>query len=219
MVHIHTRTILALAIILFGLFSVWETIALVYSSSWRDLMPISSFYMFSHTISSIVLLIPGIFCLYFGLKSLREPKRQNIQTAAAWLIVGIALPVSSFVLEQFQPEFSAMIALSVTLSLILLALILFYRLNSMIVVSRGGIRTGGYRDALGKPIVLLLAADIWLVVTDLFALFSPKAEGFKHVPDDSWAIAGFVVPTVLALGLYRFAARSLCNKRTKGVTN
>jgi hypothetical protein len=62
---------------------------------------------------------------------------------------------------------------------------------------------------------MLMAWQLWLLLSAYFHQYSPIKEGYTHVPEEPWGLLGLVVPIIVAYGSYRIVSGILNKKHNE----
>lgn len=65
------------------------------------------------------------------------------------------------------------------------------------------------RSLLSRGGLMLIAWQLWLILSHAFDEYSPIEEGSTHLPEPPWDLLGLIVPFIVAYGLYRVFARKI----------
>lgn len=160
--------------------------------------------------------IPGVLAVIFGVRLFREMRESSLK----WVIGAVAVFFAFFlysrmsaVLPSIVPDGLQSSAFLLVASLIAIVAYLFVVRLLLRHFTREDRRLS---SLLSRGVVILMAWQVWLLLSEIFDEFSPIKEGYTHVPEGPWGILGVVAPIAVAYGLYRIFAHRL-TKAQQGV--
>jgi hypothetical protein len=148
---------------------------------------------------------PGIIALVFGVRLFRELQESYLKLVSGVFAVFFTfflLSQTSDLLPALLPEglqrsVSLFVASSVAIVAYLFAVRLLLRHFTQ--------EDRSLPSLLSRGVLILMAWQVWLLLSEVFQEYSPIKEGYAHIYKEPWGILGVVVPIAVAYGLYRVA--------------
>ena len=203
----HTRKLIGGLATLLGVWWTWIAVVPPISKSWSGEFEAGDI-VFLLTIVPLMA-IPGILAVVFGLRFFREMRESSLKWVIGVIAVFFAFFLSSqasIVLPSFLPED---LQGSVFLLVASLIAIVAYLLTVRFLLRHFTQEDRSLRSLLGRDILVLMALQIWILLSEFFREYSPTKEGYPYVSEEPWGILGVVVPIALAYGSYRIVATKL----------
>lgn len=156
-----------------------------------------------------LLTVPGILAVVFGVRLFREMRESHLKWAIGPFAVLSAFFISSqlsAVLPNILPERwqkSALLFASSIFSMMAYLFLVRWLLRHLTQENRS------LRSLMGRGGLMLIAWQLWVLLSHIFEEYSPIEEGYTHVPEAPWDLLGLVVPFVVAYGLYRVFAHKI----------
>lgn len=63
------------------------------------------------------------------------------------------------------------------------------------------------RSLMSRGGLILIAWQLWLLLSQIFEEYSPIEEGYTHLPEAPWDLLRLIVPFLVAYGFYRVFAK------------
>lgn len=198
--------------VLLGLWWLWMVIYPVLRGLWIG--GSRTDYLFSLTIVPMML-IPGILATVFGVRLFRSMSVSSLKWVVGVLVTfGVFWLSSSFsrIFPDLLPERIASSAFLFAGSLI--ALPAYFAALWYILPCLAADRPK-LSSLVGRGVLILMAWQLWLLLSAILDEYTPIEEGYKHVPKEPWGTVGVLVPIIVAYGTYRLAAARLLTKTTE----
>lgn len=153
--------------------------------------------------------IPGILAVVFGVRLFREMRVSSVK----WVIGVFAVFFAFFVSLRASEAVPSFLPVGLQSSSFLFAASLIaigaYLFVVRILLRHFTQKDHQMRSLLSRGVLILMAWQVWLLLSEVFDEYSPIKEGYTHVPEEPWGILGLVVPIAVAYGLYRIFAQRL----------
>ena len=153
--------------------------------------------------------IPGVIAIIFGARLFREFGEPFLKWVigvfAVFLAFFLAFKISAFfplmIHERLQE--SVMLFLASIISIIAYLFVVRLLLRYFIQENRNSI------SLLSRGVLVLMAWQLWLLLSKIFDVYSPIKEGYNHTHDGTWIFLRLLVPILVAYGSYRAVATIL----------
>jgi len=202
---------------LFGL--CWSLYAILPVINWigsdkKEILDLSFLLSFSSLFA-----VPGILAAVFGVRLFLNMSESSLKWVIGVLSGSIAFLLSALMAEASLlplPEhlqFSALLFVASLIAIFSYLLVVRNLLHHLCGKDRR------WRSLLNRGVLLLIAFQVWLLLTGLFREYSPIKEGYDHVPEGPWLMLGLVVPIATAFVLYRVFGRMLPKTQQDDIPN
>jgi predicted neutral ceramidase superfamily lipid hydrolase len=211
----HTRKLLGAFAALFGAWWTWIVVVPSITRIWSDGFK-SIDVGFLLTIVPWMA-IPGVLSFVFGVRLFREMQESSLKWVIGVFAVFFAIFLSSIASEALPSILPDRLERSAFLFVASLIAFVAYLFALRFLIRHLTHENRHFSSLLGRGALILMAGQVWLVLSEIFEEYSPIKEGYTHVPEEPWGILGLVVPILIAFGLYRTFAQRLA-KAQQGVT-
>jgi hypothetical protein len=212
--HTHVRRAIGGAAVLFGAWITWEIVhpvvrRLILAGEWQsDRLSSLSFLLVLPA-----MLLPGLVLSVSGTRLYRALDVRSLKwvfgavavLGAAWLA---SVPSDLFpgvLPERIETTTYLLLSSLVALAAYIAALCGILRYFQLAIPNT--------EPLVGRLPLILIALQIWVLLSGIFREYSPIKDGYTHLPKEPWGILGVVVPIFAAYGAYRLASRSLQKTR------
>ena len=154
---------------------------------------------------------PGILGVVFGSRLFREMRESSLKWVMGVFAVIFTFFLSSRVSGLFPSLLPEELQRSVFLFVASLVGIVAYVLAVRFLLRHFANEDRSLRSLVSRGVLILMAWQVWLLLSEFFQEYSPIEEGYTHVPKEPWGILSLVVPIAVAYGLYRALASKLAN--------
>jgi len=210
----HTRRLLGGFAALLGAWWTWNSIVPFITGIWTDGVEAFDF-VFLLTIVPLMA-IPGILAIVFGVRLFLEMRESSLKWVIGVFAVFFAFFLSSRSSAAAPSLLPEGLQHSVFLFVASLVAIIAYLFSVRLLLRHFTQEDRSTLTLLSRGVMILMAWQVWLLLSEVFQEYSPIKEGYTHVPEEPWGILGLVVPIAVAYGSYRFFARRLA-KAQQGV--
>lgn len=152
---------------------------------------------------------PGILAVVFGLRLIREMRESSLKWVIGVFAVFFAFFLTSQASERFPTLLPESLQRSVFLFVASLVAIVAYLFSVRLLLRHFTNVDHSLRSLFSRGVLILMALQVWLLLSDVFEQYSPIKEGYTHVPKEPWGILGLLVPFAVAYGLFRSVAPKL----------
>ncbi len=160
--------------------------------------------------------IPGVLAAVFGVRLFQEMRESFLKWVVGVFAVFFAFFLSSRASEAFPSFLPDRLEGSAYLFVASLIAVVSYLFSLRFLIRHLTQEDRLFSSLLGRSALVLMAWQVWLLLSRIFEEYSPTKEGYTHVPEEPWGILGLVVPIAVAYGLYRIFAKRL-TKAQQGV--
>lgn len=203
-----SRTIsisLAVLALLFGVVWLWPVLVLPIIRCWsEDVAKGSLGDLFFIT---LMMSLPGILAVYFGIRLLKESNEKNIKRAVGILMVALVVCVIPRVAMRLPKGADETIVRETLLLIGTVIAVIIYLILAKWVLRASGFQVAGIRGVMGRVPLLLIALQIWTVGFRLFDVYSWKKGGHTYVPEEPWVFMG-LLPMLAAWLFYRISIKA-----------
>lgn len=198
-------TSLAVLALLFGVVWLWPVLVLPIIRCWsEDAAKGSSGGLFFIT---LMMSLPGILAVYFGIRLLKESNEKNIKRAVGILMVASVVCVIPRVAMRLPKGADETIARETLLLIGIVAAVIIYLVLAKWALRASGFPVAGIRQVMGRVPLLLIAWQIWTIGFRLFHVYVPKKEGYAFAPAEPWVFMG-ILPMLAAWLFYRISIKA-----------
>lgn len=206
----YTRRLIGGAAALLGLWWVWSLVYPFVRGIFTEDRETSDF-VFIFTIVPLMA-IPGVLAVVFGVRLFSAMSDSSLK----W-VVGVFATFGAFWLSsRFSAGFPGLLPerLQQTAFLFMSSLV---AIPAYLFVVRLLFRHITKQDKtctslLSRGVLILMAWQLWLLLTSIFDEYSPIKEGSTHIHEGPWDTLGFLVPIIVAYASYRIFAALLLPK-------
>ncbi|MCB1203422.1 MAG: hypothetical protein KDN18_04120 [Verrucomicrobiae bacterium] len=203
----HTRRLLGGFATLLGAWWTWSTIVPPITRIWSD--GFESFdVVFLLTIVPLMA-IPGILSVVFGVRLFHEMQESSLRWVIGVFAIFFAFFLSSRASEALPSLLPDRLESTAFLLVASLIAVVAYLFAIRLLIRHFTQEDRRFSLLLGRGALILIAWQVWLLLSGIFKEYSPIKEGYTHVPEEPWGILGLVIPIAIAYGLYRTVARRL----------
>lgn len=149
---------------------------------------------------------PGILAVVFGIRLFREMRESSLRWVIGLFFTLFAFFLSSQTSELFPHLLPDGLQFSVFLFSYSLVAIYAYIFVIRLLLRYFTTEDRTLRSLLSRDLIILMAWQVWLLLSQFFQEYSPVKEGYTHVPKEPWGMLGVLVPIAVAYGLYRLLA-------------
>ena len=199
-----------------ALLGLWWTCAAIFppvSRLWLD--NIDTFdVIFVLTIVPLMT-IPGILALFHGVCLFREMSESSLKWVVGVGALFLAFFLSSrlsLLLPTLLPERLLESTLLFVSSLVVIPVYFLVVRFLLRHLTNGAPSTAAL---LSRTVVMLMAWQLWLLLSAYFQQYSPIKQGYTHIPEEPWGLLGLVVPFMVAYGSYRIVSGILNKKHNR----
>jgi hypothetical protein len=210
----HTRRLIGGAAALLGLYWTWSAAFPPISRIWSDEF-VTGDILFLLTIVPLMA-IPGILAVIFGARIFLEMRESSLKWVIGLFAVFFAFFLSSRMSAALPKLLPEGLQHSVFLFVASLVAIVAYLLAVRFLFRHLTQEDCSLRSLLSRGVLILMAWQVWLLLSEIFREYSPIKKGYTHIPEEPWGTLGFVVPIAVAYGLYRAVVPKL-TKAQQGV--
>lgn len=155
------------------------------------------------------LTIPGILAMVFGVRLFREMRESHLK----WAIGPFAVLSAFFISSQLSAVLPDILPERLQKSVLLFASSIFSMMAYLFLV-RWLLRhltqeNRSLRSLMGRGGLMLIAWQLWVLLSHAFEEYSPIKEGYTHLPEAPWDLLGLIVPFLVAYGLYRVVSHKI----------
>lgn len=150
--------------------------------------------------------IPGILAVVFGVRLFHEMRESYLKWVVGVFAVFFAYFLSLRTSEAFPAILPDELQSSIFLFVASLIAVVGYLIVLRLLLRHFTDEDRGVRSLLSRGVLILMAWQIWLLLSQIFDDYAPIKEGYTHVPEEPWGILGLLVPIAVAYGLYRVVA-------------
>lgn len=145
------------------------------------------------------------------------------ESSLKWVIGIIAVFFTFFLASRMSAALPGLLSEQLQLSVFVfvasLVAIFAYLLAVRLLLRHFTQENRSLRSLLSRGVLMLMAWQVWLLLSEIFRDYSPIEEGYTHVPEEPWGILGLVVPIAVAYGLYRAVAPKLSKAQQGAAPN
>ncbi len=203
----HTRRLIGGVSALLG---IWWTLPLIVSQiSWIWSCGFETWdIVFLLTIFPLMV-SPGALAIVFGVRLFLEMSESSLKWVIGVFAVLFALFLSTRMSAALPGLLPEGLQRSVFLFVASLVAIFAYLLTVRLLLRYFTQENRSLRSLLSRGVLILMAWQLWHLLSKVFEEYSPIKEGYTHVPEEPWGALGVVVPIAVAYGLYRAVAPKL----------
>jgi hypothetical protein len=153
--------------------------------------------------------VPGVLAVVFGSRLFLEMRNSSLKWVLGVFAVYFAFFLSSRTSDLLPLFFPEDLQHSVVLFVASLVALVAYLQIVRWLLRHLTHENHSLRSLLSRGVLVLMALQIWLLLSDVFEEYSPIEEGYTHVPKEPWGILSLIVPVVVAYCFYRAALPNL----------
>jgi hypothetical protein len=152
---------------------------------------------------------PGILAVVFGSRLFREMRESSLKWVIGVFAVFFAFFLSSRASELLPSLLPEGLQHFVFLFVASLVAIFAYLFSARLLLRHLANEDHSLRSLFSRGVLILMAWQVWLLLSQVFREYSPIKGGYTHIPEEPWGILGLLVPIAVAYGLYRAVAPKL----------
>lgn len=208
---------IAVVSIVFGLWWIW-TVLSPSISNLRSGDQGGSPSFLSFTMGSLMA-TPGLIATVFGFYLYRQFDLTSLKWIVGIFAAFCTLWITSR-LEHFFPELLPEGVLWIVFLMIGTAVAIpAYLFILWFLLPHLNVKRPPISILIGRGILILLAWQLWLLLSSLFDEYSPIKEGYTHIHQEPWGLLGLGVPIVVAYGAYKLAVALMLTRRRQNCAN
>jgi len=213
----HTRKLLGGAAVLLGL---WWTLTAVFPlirMACSDGFETGNI-VFLLTIGTMMA-IPGVLAVVYGVRLFREMREASLKWVIGVSAVFFAFFLSSRLSAVFPEFLSEELRRGVFLFVASMLAIVAYLLAVRLLLRHFTQKEHSLTSLVSRGPLILLAWQLWSLLTKISDEYSPIEEGYTHIHKEPWESLGFLMPVIVAYGLYRILASRLTKAQQAAPSN
>lgn len=189
---------------------VWWLCSAVYPLARRlSLNGVDGFDVGFLLVPLLLMPIPGLLLVVSGANLFRKMSPSSLK----WIVGVFCVFIAFYLARYLAAAFPVLLPVRLREST-LLFISNFFAIPAYILVVRWLLRhltneAPPCHALLSRWVLMVMAWQLMLGMTETFREFSPTKEGYPNVPQEPWGILGLVVPIVIAYGAYRIVAAKL----------
>ncbi len=185
----------------------WMCIALMplLNRMWDNDFQISDILFW---LTMVPMMIPAVIAVVYGARLFMKFREDSLR----W-VIGVFAVVLTFLMSSQLSEVSpSFLPESLQESLILfassIAATMFYLHVVRYLTALLTQESRACRYFLSRGVSLLMAWQVWMILSQVFCEYSPIKEGYTHVPEEPWSILGLVIPILVAWVFYQLLSQA-----------
>jgi hypothetical protein len=150
--------------------------------------------------------IPGVLAVVFGVRLFQEMQESSLKWVVGVFSVFFAFFLSSSAEDAFPPVLPGRVEHSAYLLAASLIAVFAYLAVLRLLVRYFTGEDRRFSSFLGRGALALMAWQVWILLSGIFAEYSPSRGGSAQISGELWSVLSLVVPIAVPFGLYRFFA-------------
>ncbi len=150
--------------------------------------------------------IPGMLASFYGIRLFREFTESSLKWVIGAFAIFLAFFLSARVSLMMPLLISERLQSSIVLFITSLISIIAYLFVIRYLLKRFSDKERNLSSLLSRGILILMAWQLWLLLSQVFDEYSPIKKGYTPIREQPWDILGLVVPIVVAYGAYCLVA-------------
>ncbi|MEO5914587.1 MAG: hypothetical protein ABIS50_10170 [Luteolibacter sp.] len=179
---------------------------------WGAAAPIRYFLVGDREVSVFILavvpllILPGALGIFFGIGLYREMSEEAVKGIVGLAAVLGALKISTTLTAVFPRLLPDKVAMPLYLLVGTLIVIPTYVWLVGKLLEMSGHGKPRLSDLLGRGALLLVAWQLFLVLSEVIREYAPLMEGEKYLHEEPWDLLGLLIPIAVAYGFYHITA-------------